>query len=107
MILTHYKEYLPEPAIVSFWLSLVSQNEITKVVLGLKNSAPGLDKPNISVIKACIYEIAPVLPKLINISFRSGEFPEELKLNCAMTTFKQGQRLIPDNCLAYIYTILL
>ena len=65
-------------------------DEITAIIKSLKCSAPGLDGIHIKVIKATVCVLAPVISKLINVSFKTGIFPDKLKTTKVIPIFKGG-----------------
>ena len=73
----------------SMFIPYISEYEITETVKSLKNSSAGWDFIPASIAKQCY--IKP-LTYLINSSFESGTFPEELKLAKVIPIFKSGDK---------------
>ena len=68
----------------SFYISPVTYNELCYTVSKLKNTSQGINYIPTSILKKSIHVIAHPLLYLINLSFRSGVFPDCLK--CATVT---------------------
>ena len=64
----------------SMFIPYISEYEITETVKSLKNSSAGWDIIPASIAKQCLKHYMKPLTYLINSSFESGTFPEELKL---------------------------
>ena len=67
------------------------------VINSLKNASPGPDEFNDFVEKECLDSITEPLTHLINISFRSGVFPSELKLAKVVPICKSGDSSSVNN----------
>lgn len=65
--------------------------EIKKIIQIPKNTSPGPDKIIIEVLAECLYYIAGPLSTIINQSFKSGIFPDALKVASIMRTLKKLQ----------------
>ena len=63
----------------SMFIQYISEYEITETVKSLKNSSAGWDFIPASIAKQCLKHYKQ-LTYLINSSFESSTFPEELKL---------------------------
>ena len=61
------------------------------IIKSLKLSAPGHDGIHIKVIKITATVLAPMISKLINLSFHRGIFPEKLKLAKVLPLHKGGK----------------
>ena len=64
----------------SMFIPYISEYEITETVKSLKNSSAGWDFIPASIAKQCLKHYIKPLTYLINSSFESVTFPEELKL---------------------------
>ena len=64
----------------SMFSPYVSEYEVNETVKSLKNSSAGWDFIPASIAKQSIKHYIKPLTYLINSSFESGTFPEELKL---------------------------
>jgi len=81
-----------------FTLSATNATEISRIIklLPSKNSA-GWDGISINVLKRIHIEVAPVLSMIINKSFESGTFPDNLKLAIITPIFKKGNKCEASN----------
>ena len=75
----------------------VTTMEVENVINSLKNASPGPDEFPAFVGKECLDSIIEPLTHLINISFRSGVFPSELKLAKVVPVFKSGDSSSVNN----------
>ena len=92
-----WKQFLGPPCLKSMALEDVTVQEITNIVLSLKNSSTGFDKISAKVIKHILPSIITPLCHLINRSFQLGVFPQRLKLSRVIALFKGGDREDPGN----------
>ena len=76
----------------SMFIPYISEYEITETVKSLKNSSAGWDFIPASIAKQSIKHSIKLLTYLINSSFESGTFPEELKLAKVIPIFKNGDK---------------
>ena len=76
----------------SMFIPYISEYEITETVKSLKNSSAGWDFIPASISKQCLKQYIKPLTYLINSSFESGTFPEELKLVKVIPIFKSGDK---------------
>ena len=74
----------------SMFIPYISEYEITETVKSLKNSSAGWDFIPASIDKQCLKHYIKPLTYVINSSFESGTFPEELKLAKVIPIFKGG-----------------
>lgn len=72
-------------------LSDTSPQEILSIIKDLKDSGPGHDEIHIKVIKQAAIILAPVISRLINLSFGLGKFPEKLKIAKIISIYKGGK----------------
>jgi hypothetical protein len=73
---------------------LTNANEVREVVDGFSNKRSyGADSIPVSIMKACIEPVTEVLSQIINSSFSSGCFPNELKIAKVCPVFKSGSKL--------------
>ena len=61
------------------------------------NKAIGLDKISARLLKCAAHTIAPSITKLLNVSIRSGRFPELWKCSKITALFKSGDRTNASN----------
>lgn len=76
----------------SFYLTSISQNELIIEISKLStSSAPGHDEFQPSLIKLVHLELLSPLLHIFNLSFKTGIFPENLKLARVTPIFKKGK----------------
>lgn len=77
----------------SFFMFEVQKSEIYHAVKQLKNKRScGHDQVPMSVIKHCLEFIMDPLCHIMNLSFQSGIFPDDLKVAVVKPLFKKGAR---------------
>ena len=76
----------------SIFLEPVTDDEITKIILGLNNIKTDLHSCSVSILKLISIYISPILSKIINMSFQAGVFPNCLKHACITPIFKEGNK---------------
>ena len=75
----------------SFLLLPTKSDEVIKITKEFSSKRSyGVDMLPVSIMKECIDPIASVLTYLINLSFSSGQFPNELKIAKVCPVFKGG-----------------
>ena len=62
------------------FLEPVSLEEVTNIFQNLKNSAPGHDELNPSILRSCFPTIKEPLVHILKVSLTKGLFPAELKI---------------------------
>ena len=75
---------------VSIFLESVCNEEVSKMIMYLKNSSPGWDNFQSNVIKDTSDLLLLPLTHLLNLSIRQGVFPDELKIAKVIPIFKSG-----------------
>lgn len=80
-----------------FELNPTTPLEVNNVIKELKESSPGCDGIPARAIKLLADTISPLLSKLINLSFREGCFPDELKMAKIIPIYKGGDRMLVSN----------
>lgn len=81
----------------SFYLSPVSPHEISQVVKQLKCTGSGLDNIRPFRVKLIASDISIPLAHVVNLMFRNGGFPDELKKGKVVPVFKKGDRTLINN----------
>ena len=76
----------------SIYIPPITEDELTIVILSLKNSSAGWDAIPASIVKQSIQFYIKPLTYLINQSFELGIFPDELKLAKIIPLFKSGDK---------------
>ena len=70
-------------------MHLTNANEVIEVVNSFCNKRSyGADSVPVSIMKDCIEPISEVLSRIVNSSFSSGCFPNELKIAKVCPVFK-------------------
>jgi len=59
--------------------ALLSNDEMRKVVLSMKNKSCSLDPLPTCFVKSCVDVLVPTLTQIVNNSFENGVFPDECK----------------------------
>lgn len=81
----------------SFYLFPTSADEVTAVIRNLKTTSAGLDDISPSHIKLIALSISDILAHVINLIFKKGTFPRELKRARVTPVFKKGDRSLVTN----------
>ena len=90
-------DYLKYDIVNKMYLDPVTENEIDKIILNFLDSSAGWDELKPTVIKSIRYCIKSPLRHICNLSFRTGIFPDELKIAIVVPIFKSGDELILSN----------
>lgn len=77
----------------SIFVAPTCEEEVSKVVLHLKSVSAGHDNINSHVLKHVLPAIIKPLTQLINLSFQSGEVPNELKIAKVIPLYKAGNEM--------------
>ena len=92
-----FKSYLPRKT-SKFKFSKVSELEVFLLLEGMdKTKSFGLDKIHPFLLQSSAIEIYQPLTFIINLSLKTGVFPESLKIAKVIPIFKQGCRLLCNN----------
>ena len=89
--------YLGNSLINSMFLVPVSIEEITSMIKGLKNSAPGHDDITADALRLCLPSITSPLVYILNLSLSQGVFPDELKIANVIPLYKADDRMCFNN----------
>ena len=90
-------EYIKKQYTINMFMVPVTIEEVNKIISDLKTCAPGWDHIPSKLLKENTEIISPTLTHLINISFLSGIFPDELKLASLVPIYKAGDSEILGN----------
>lgn len=94
----NFKKYLTNPCQSSLILSDVLVSEVCQIIKHLElNKASGPTSIPVYLLKYLESEIAPILTKLINLSFKTGSHPLKLKIAKIISIFKKGSKLKASN----------
>ena len=72
----------------SLYFEPLSEDEIVKIVLQMKNSSPGSDGITAKILKQSCHQILKPLSHVLNLSLLNGCFSEELKVAQVVPVFK-------------------
>ena len=81
----------------SLFLRPVYTNEISNIILNLESKKGSHNSCPDHLLKRIHYFIAPILCKLVNLSFQIGKFPECLKHATIVPIYKSGNRNTVSN----------
>jgi len=89
--------YLGPPTQQSIFVSPVTSQELRSCVSRLNNSSPGYDGIKAELIKKSLDIILVPLLHVVNVSFSTGVFPDELKMANVTPIFKSNDPLVVGN----------
>ena len=93
----NFKSYRPRKT-SKFEFSKVSELEVFLLLQGMdKTKSFGLDEIHPSLLQSSAIETYQPLTFIINLSLKTGVFPESLKIAKVIPIFKQGSRLLCNN----------
>ena len=92
-----YKQYMNLPACQSIHLNSVKPVEVRKYITSIKTKACGIDDISPDIVKLSIDVICEPLSFLINLAFKSGIFPGQLKIAKIIPIHKKGNKLKVEN----------
>ena len=81
----------------SMFVRPASEGELIKIIESLKNSSPGIDQLKPAVIKEVKFELIKPIHYLVNLSLKSGIFPNKLKEALITPVFKKGSKEVMSN----------
>ena len=94
---TAYRNFMPQQNNMSFFLCPAEELEVKKIILQLKDGAPGKDGIMSKAIKCISDHLAAPLTRLTNLSFSQGVFPNELKIALVSPLYKAKDPMIFSN----------
>ena len=80
--------YLRGSVSETIFLSPVTENEIGKLLLSLKNTASGYDDINSMSLKLCSQYVTQPLTHICNLSLTYGVFPDQMKIANVIPLYK-------------------
>ena len=92
-----YRNFMPQQNNMSFFLCPAEELEVKKIILQLKDGAPGKDGIMSKAIKCISDHVAAPLTRLTNLSFSQGVFPNELKIALVSPLYKAKDPMIFSN----------
>lgn len=84
-------DFMPAPLLNSIYLEKVDEDELILISKSLKNSAPGYDELNPSIMKDTIGFYLRPLAHVVNLSLEQGCVPDEVKRAIVTPVFKKGE----------------
>ena len=94
-----YRTYLVKSSVKSMFLTPVTEEELANIGKLLKNgNSPGIDESSTNIVKVILPSINKIMCHLINLSFRSGTFPDSFKKAKVIPLNKSSDR---SNCTNY------
>ena len=75
----------------------VTEDEVNKIIHGLKDSSPGWDGICTKVVKPTRQQILPILTHLFNLSIARGVFPKEFKTGKVVPIYKNDNCMVVNN----------
>ena len=94
---TSFRKFLTHNYINTFFVKSIEDDEIKKVVMSLKDGAPGIDCIPASVLKHTIDLISSPLSHVCQLSLSEGYFPSELKLAKIIPLYKANDPSLFNN----------
>lgn len=95
---TIYSNYLKSPNPNCFSLHPTNPTEIIEIVSNFNNKrSSGVDNIPVNIMKSSIVFIADPISKIINSSFNTGKYPDELKIAKVCPIFKSGEKSLLAN----------
>ena len=84
-----FKKYLGTPSQQSLFLRRVTEVEIVQEINSLTlNKSPGQDEFTPNFLKISAKRVVPVLCEIFNLSIKTGEYPDLLKVAKVLPIFK-------------------
>jgi hypothetical protein len=81
-----------------FHLSPVSCTDIKRIIMSMpSNKTPGPDKVSMSVLKDCLPVVLGPITNIINCSFATSTFPDDMKLAEVIPLLKDGDHEVASN----------
>ena len=93
-----FKKYLGNPSQQSLFLRRVTEKEVVQEINKLTlNKSPGQDEFTPQFLKISANRVVPVLCELFNLSIKTGEYPDLLKVAKVLPIFKKGDQTLCSN----------
>ena len=83
-----FRQFLKNFRTESIFLQHVEESEIKKIVLSLKDGAPGVDEITAKALKQAVDVIVSPVSHICQLSMLQGHFPQELKLAKIIPLYK-------------------
>ena len=92
-----YRNFMPQQNNMSFFLCTAEELKVKKIILQLKDGAPGKDGIMSKAIKCISDHVAAPLTRLTNLSLSQDVFPNELKIALVSPLYKAKDPMIFSN----------
>ena len=89
--------FITHSLLQSMYVSNVTEDEISKIILSLKLCSPGWDGIQAKIVKSTFHLYLQPLVHLLNLSLSQGVFPDELKIAKVIPIFKNGDNMLVNN----------
>ncbi len=86
------KSYLKERFNDSIYMKPTTNEEISKILLNMKNSSPGHDDIDVKILKKVSDSIVVPITHLCNLSLSNGNVPNDLKIAKIVPIYKKGTK---------------
>ena len=93
----HLKYLTNNNFVQSFFFSPINAQDISSIILSLKNKGAGINSCPINVIKRLTNIISPLLASILNKSLMQGSFPNSLKIARVTPIHKGGDKTDTGN----------
>ena len=92
-----FSNFLKGSYLQTFYINSIQNDEIKKVILLLKDGAPGIDCIPASVLKYTVELVSSPLTHICQLSLNQGHFPSELKLAKIIPLYKSNDPSLFNN----------
>ena len=89
--------FITHSLLQSIYVSNVTEDKISKIILSLKLCSPGWDGIQAKKVKSTFHLYLQPLVHLLNLSLSQGVFPDELKIAKAIPSFKNDNNMLENN----------
>ena len=89
--------FITHSLLQSMYVSNVTEDEISKIILSLKLCSPGWDGIQAKIVKSTFHLYLQPLVHLLNLSLSQGVFPDELKIAKVIPIFKNDDNMLVNN----------
>lgn len=89
---TDFSKYLLNSPSFSMYLAPTNTSEVEKVITAIKSDSCGYDDISPKILKHTSSLLSAPLTHIINLTLKTGKFPDQLKLAKVIPLFKSGDR---------------
>ena len=83
--------------LIPYSLNQFPRMKFKKIILSLKNGAPGYDDVTAQILKTCVLKVQQPLSYLCNRSLTEGIFPREMKIANVVPLYQSGDPMLFNN----------